>query len=242
MKREYHRWYSPRLGLDLGVVVYGHWGPPLLGFPTSAGDEWELEGQSMIGALGEFIDAGRIKFYTVNSINGLSFYDKGVHPFQRSYVQSVFDSYLTEEVVPFIWDNCQSRLGITTMGASFGAYHAANALFKHPDIFKRCFAMSGVYDLRSFMDGMYDDNFYFNNPVDYLANLADPWYYQQLASCDIHLITGTGQWEKSGPTYRLSEILSSKGIQHSVDNWGPQGGHDWPYWKNEMREYVSKLF
>ena len=37
MKREYHRWYSHRLGLELGVVVYGHWGPPLLGFPTSAG-------------------------------------------------------------------------------------------------------------------------------------------------------------------------------------------------------------
>ena len=46
MKREYHRWYSSRLGIELGVVVYGHWGPPLLGFPTSAGDEWELEGQS----------------------------------------------------------------------------------------------------------------------------------------------------------------------------------------------------
>ena len=178
MKREYHRWYSPRLGLELGVVMYGHWGPPLLGFPTSAGDEWELEGQSMVGALAPFIDAGRIKFYTVNSINGLSFYNKSAHPFHRSYVQSVFDSYLREEVVPFIWDTCQARVAIATMGASFGAYHAANTLFKHPDIFKRCFAMSGVYDLRNFMDGLYDDNFYFNNPVDYLANLSDPWIYE----------------------------------------------------------------
>ena len=50
MKREYQRWYSQRLGLELGVVVYGHWGAPLLGFPTSAGDEWELEGQGMVGA------------------------------------------------------------------------------------------------------------------------------------------------------------------------------------------------
>jgi len=46
MKREYHRWHSPRLGIELGVVVYGHWGPPLLGFPTSAGDEWELEARA----------------------------------------------------------------------------------------------------------------------------------------------------------------------------------------------------
>src|SRR5450432_2333358 len=59
MKREYHRWHSPRLGLDVGVVVYGHWGPPLVGFPTSAGDEWELEGQGMIAALSDFIEAGK---------------------------------------------------------------------------------------------------------------------------------------------------------------------------------------
>ena len=33
----------------------------------------------------------------------------------------------------------------------------------------------------------YDDNFYFHNPVDYLANLSDPWILEQLASCDIRL-------------------------------------------------------
>jgi len=243
MKREYHRWHSPRLGLDLGVIVHGHWGQPILGFPTSAGDETELEGQSMIGALADFIDGGKIKVFSVNSINGLSFYNKGAHPFHRSYVQVVFDSYLREEVVPFIWDNCQTRgIAISTMGASFGAYHAANSLFKHPDVIKRCFAMSGVYDVRNFMDGMYDDNFYFNNPVDYLSNMNDPWFYDQIRTCDIHLTTGTGPWENSGPTYRLSEILSSKGIHHSLDNWGPEGGHDWPYWKHQMREYVARLF
>jgi esterase/lipase superfamily enzyme len=243
MKREYHHWHSPRLGVEMGVVVYGHWGPPLLGFPTSAGDEWELEGQGMVGALADFIDGGRVKLFTVNSINGQSFYNKGAHPFHRSYVQAVFDSYLREEVVPFIWNSCQSQgIGISTMGSSFGAYHAANSLFKHPDVIKRCFAMSGVYDLRSFMDGMYDDNFYFNNPVDYLANVSDPWVLGNLASCDIHLTTGTGEWEKPEPTYRLSEILNRRGIRHSVDNWGPQGGHDWPYWKHQMREYISRLF
>ena len=60
MKREYHRWHSPRLGFELGVVVYGHWGPPLLGFPTSAGDECELEGQGMFCALFFFIDWGSL--------------------------------------------------------------------------------------------------------------------------------------------------------------------------------------
>lgn len=242
MKREVHRWHSSRMGIELGVVVYGHWGPPLLGFPTSAGDEWELENQGMVGALGEFIDAGKIKLFSVNSANGHGLYNKAAHPFHRSYMQSMFDAYLLEEVVPFVWDNCQSRLPISTMGASFGAYHAANTLFKHPDVIKRCFALSGVYDVRNFLDGMYDENLYFNNPVDYLANLNDQWLLEQLSSCDIHLSTGTGPWEKSGPTYRLSAILAGKGIRHSLDDWGAKGGHDWPYWKHQMREYVSRLF
>ena len=108
MKREYHRWYSHRLGMEMGVVVYGHWGPPLLGFPTSAGDEWELEGQGLIGSLAPLIDAGRVKFFSVNSVNSAGFYNKGAHPFHRSYVQAQFDAYMREEVVPFIWDNCQS--------------------------------------------------------------------------------------------------------------------------------------
>ncbi|HEY2462268.1 MAG TPA: alpha/beta hydrolase-fold protein [Candidatus Acidoferrum sp.] len=242
MKCEYRRWYSSRLEMDLGVVVYGHWGSPLVGFPTSAGDEWELEGQGMIGALADFIDAGKIKVFSINSVNGASFYNKGAHPFHRSYVQAMFDSYLREELVPFIWDNCQSRVAISTMGASFGAYHAANSLFKHPDVIKRCFAMSGVYDVKNFMDGMYDDNLYFNNPVDYLPNISDWGALGELSTCDIHITTGTGPWEKSGPTYRLSEILSQKGIRHSLDDWGSQGGHDWPYWKHQMREYIGRLF
>ena len=53
-------------------------------------------------------------------------------------------------------------------------------------------------------------------------------------------LTGTGQWEHPAPTYRLSDILRHKGIRHSLDDWGPQGGHDWPYWKNEMREYLGR--
>ena len=243
MNREYHHWWSHRVGMEMGVVVYGHYGMPLIGFPTSAGDEWELENQGMIGALAPLIDAGRVKFFSVNSINHASFYNKRAHPFHRSYMQSQFDSYLREEVVPFIWNSCQTHgLAISTMGASFGAYHAANALFKHPDVIKRCFAMSGVYDIRSFMNGLYDDNFYFNNPIDYLGNLSDGWYLDQYRTCDIHIATGHGPHENSAPSYRLSALLAAKGIPHHLDDWGAMGGHDWPYWVHQMRNYIGGLF
>jgi len=241
MHREYHRWYSGRLGRDMGVVVYGHWGSPLIMFPTSGGDEWEYERQGMIGAIAEFVDGGRVKAFCVNVNHGDSFANHGAHPLHRSWMQRQYDAYIRHEVIPFVLDSCRSQeVGVWTMGASLGGYHAANTLFKYPDVVKRCFALSGVYDMKRFMDGAYDDNFYFNNQVDYMANASDPWQLGHLASCDIHLVTGSGPWERSDEAYRMSQILASRGIGHHLDDWGPLGGHDWPYWKHQLREYLSR--
>lgn len=243
MHFETHGWHVPRLGRHMAIRVYGHFGAPIVAFPTSGGDEREFEGQGMFEGLAHHIDAGRVKFYCINSVNNESWYDKQIHPRQRSYMQVQYDDYVRQEVVPFIHNHCSSPgLALTTTGASFGAYHAANTLLKHPDVFRRCLALSGVYDVRKFMDGDYDDNFYFNNPVDYVKNLSDPWYLERLRSCDIRLVTGTGPYETAEPSYKLSEALSSRGIPHSVDNWGPEGGHDWPYWKRQLDRYIDGLY
>ena len=117
----------------------------------------------------------------------------------------MYDAYVAFEVAPFVRDHCRTPdIAITTTGSSFGAYHAANTLLKHPDLFRRCLALSGVYDIRRFMDGDYDDNFYFNNPVDYMANLTDGYLLHHLAQADIRLATGNGPCEDSGPTYGAS--------------------------------------
>ena len=50
------------------------------------------------------------------------------------------------------------------------------------------------------------------------------------------------------PTARLEgldavvHLAAQAGIRHSLDDWGPQGGHDWPYWKHQMWEYVSGIY
>jgi esterase/lipase superfamily enzyme len=240
MHREAHYWYSSRLGRDMGVVIYGHYGPPLLAFPTTGGDEWEYERQGVIGAMAGAIDAGRVKVFCVNTNNGDSFGNDRAHPRHRSWMQVQYDQYIVHEVMPFVRSHCRSHdVGMWTMGASLGGYHAANTLLKHPDVVKRCFALSGVYDMKRFMGGDYDDNFYFNNPVDYCANLTDGWALHHLASCDIHLATGTGPWEHPEEAYRLSRILAARGIGHHLDDWGHLGGHDWPYWRHQMYEYVN---
>ncbi len=95
-----------------------------------------------------------------------------------------------------------------TTGASLGAFLAANAYFKHPDLFRGVIAMSGSYDVRSYLKGFYDDNVYFNNPADYLPNLQDQHYLPILKQANaIYIMSGQGWWRKMLP-YTLDRILA----------------------------------
>jgi len=55
------RWFSPRIEQDISLVRWGHWGQPVLVFPTAGGDAEEIERMHLIGVLGPLIEAGRIK-------------------------------------------------------------------------------------------------------------------------------------------------------------------------------------
>ncbi len=240
---EHHVWRSPRLEREIGVRVYGRSGAPILAFPTGEGDEWQYERQGVVESLGRHLDEGRIRLFCVATIDQASWYDKTAHPRHRSYLQAMYDAYVAEEVVPFVQSLCGCRgAGIAAAGPELGAYHAVNSLLKHPQSFRRCIALSGLYDLRRFMDGDYDDNFYFNNPVDYVTGLGDPWYLEQLAQDDIRLVTGSGSDEDPRPTWQLSGVLWSRGIRHAVDDWGVNGGHDWPFWNRQLEDYIGRLY
>jgi len=96
--------------------------------------------------------------------------------------------------------------------------------------------LSGSFDISSFFDGYHDDNIYFNSPFEYLPNTTDPLKYNRMA-----IILGTGKWDNTRhESYRLSEILNSKGIKHWLDD-GKWRGHDWNYWRDMLPYYLSKL-
>jgi esterase/lipase superfamily enzyme len=55
------------------------------------------------------------------------------------------------------------------------------------------------------------------------------------------IVLGTGEWDNTRhETYRLSEILNSKGINHWLDD-GKWRGHDWNYWRDMLPYYLSRL-
>ncbi len=243
MHREIHRWFSPRLHKDMEVAVYGHYGFALLMFPTAAADFLEYERFHLIDSIGHLIDAGKVKVFSINSINNESWLNQRMQPRYKAIRHQQFNGYVAEEVVPFIWNHCQSRVPIITTGASFGALHSANNLFRRPDLFAGVIAMSGCYDLKDYTDGYYDEDVYFNSPMDYLPHLQDAHILGQLrAKRHIHFVTGSGNYEKPSASRDIGNVLQSKGIPCEIDIWGHDVAHDWPWWRKMLPHYLETRF
>jgi len=243
MERWLSGWYSPSLGKEMPVAVYGHYGTALLLVPTAAADYLEYERFQLIDAIAPFIESGRVKVFSINSINTESWMDYGLEGRQKSIRHQQFNQYVFNEIVPFIRTHTSAETPIITCGASFGALHSANLFLKRPDIINGCLAMSGVYDLTEYSRGYFDEDVYYNSPIHYISNLSDHAILEQIRrSHHIHLLTGSGEHEDPEANRRFAGVLYSKGINYELDIWGPEWRHDWPTWRAMLPHYLGTRF
>jgi esterase/lipase superfamily enzyme len=80
------------------------------------------------------------------------------------------------------------------------------------------------------MDGHYDDNVYFNCPLDYVPNLNDPWFLDRYRNMRIVLAAG----DEGGcrdENSRMAGIFYEKGIPYTLDIWTGGERDDWPLWE-----------
>jgi esterase/lipase superfamily enzyme len=243
MERRTTAWFSQNLNIEMPLVAYGHAGYPLLMLPTAAADYLEYERFHLVDAIRPFIESGKLRAYSINSVNRYSLLNEQMPAHLKAELLTQYDRYITEEVLPLIRrDTGQDDARPVTTGASLGAFLAANSYFKHPDLFRGVIAMSGSYDIRSYLNGHYDDNVYFNNPMDYLSNLNDDYYLPMLQKADaIVILSGQGAYEAPDRSKALSDLLRSKGIPHTLDLWGPDVNHDWPWWRKMLPHWLGKL-
>jgi esterase/lipase superfamily enzyme len=183
----------------------------------------------MIQTLAPKIDSGTLRVFCVDSVDGESWYNRSIHPHERVLRHIAYENYVLFEVVPLM-KGASGAAQITTTGCSLGAYHAFNFAMRHPDVVNACIAMSGSFDMKAFMDGYYDNDFYFNNPVDYLPNMNDAWFldhYRQM-----RIVLAAGDWDIClGENFRIADVLGRKGIPHWLDVWTGGELHDWPLWQ-----------
>lgn len=242
MERRTTSWFSPNLQMEMPLVAYGQAGQTLLMLPTAAADYLEYERFYLVDAIKPFIERGLIRAYSINSVNRYSLLNEQMPPKMKAELLTRYDRYITDEVLPLIRnENGEDARPITT-GASLGAFLSANEYFKHPDLFRGVIALSGSYDIRSYLDGYYDDNVFFNNPADYLSGLNDDHFLPILRKADaIYILSGQGAYEDPKRSQHLADILEAKGIPHSLELWGHDVDHDWPWWRKMLPHVLGKI-
>jgi len=241
MQQQHWTWNTDRLPEPARVVRWGHFGTPVLLFPTAGGDYEEVERFHLVGAVAELIDAGRIKVYSVDSVAGKHWVQGTEPPEYCSRVQNLFDAYVYHEVVPLIRNDCRSAdLEIIAAGASIGAFNAAATVCRHPDAFRLAIAMSGTFDLSKYLNGRMNLDFYYASPLHYLPSLEEGQQLARLRQRLILLPTGQGQWEDTGESWRLASVLGRKGIPNRVDLWGREWDHNWETWRAMLPKYLKE--
>ena len=226
------------------VLAYGHYGRPVVAFPSENGEVHDWESQGMVDAIGELLDGGKVKLYCVPSFDRESWTRSDLPLEERARRHGHYEWWVLTRLLPFIQSDAHTP-ELLAVGASFGAYHAVNFCLKRADVFPVAIGMSGVYDVAVQGGGERGDSVYFNNPMDYVANLAGDHLGWLSAQASLLLVCGQGQWEDTTgaleSTKRFAGLLGEKGIRHELDLWGHDVPHDWPSWRAQWAHHLPRF-
>ncbi len=234
-RTEYIDYYSHILGMSLNIEVTGHYGYPVIMFPTSNGSYTQNRDFGLNDSVRWLTEEGKIKLYNIQTIDGMSFYDKNLHPADRIRNYERWVQFMKNEYIPYL-QRMHSTHRIALAGASFGGYHAANLAFRFPDLVSHLFCLSGAFSIRNFMHGYSDDLVYFNCPREFVPN-DEGWKYRHM-----HIVLSTSDQDIClEPTKEMAAILTAKGIDYWYDErkWI---SHDWPLWRMVFPKFMGRFF
>jgi esterase/lipase superfamily enzyme len=245
VRRDHLSLHSPAIGAAGDVIAYGHYGRPLLVFPSEQGRAWDFESNGMVGAIAPLIEDGRVKVYCVDSFDRASWADGSLPLEERARRHGAYEDWICNQVVPFIHHDCGGHQDVITTGSSMGAYHAVNLALRRADLFPLAIGLSGVYDVGGLGWGERGDAVYFNNPMDYVQHLHGDHLDWLRGRSSLLLVCGEGQWEDTTgaleSTRALAWQLHQKGLRHELDVWGREFPHDWPSWRAQLAHHLPRF-
>lgn len=245
MRRRHELIESEAMGRRIHVWCFGHWGAPVLVFPTAAGFAHEWDRQGMVEVLAPLIYGGGIKLYCPESNVSEAWTRREADPAWRIGRHLAYERFVLDTLVPFIRADCgHEGIRIATAGASLGALYAANFALKQPEIFHYALCLSGRYDARHFTGGFTNLDVYYNNPMAFVPNLGGEELERVRSRTHLTLVCGRGKWEEGciEETQLMADILEAKGIPHTRDIWGPDVSHDWIWWKRQALMHLHRTF
>lgn len=247
MRVSYHKKDSRNLGRPMEHKRYGHAGRPVVVFPTSNGRFFQYEDSGAIAALSDFIDEGSIQVWTLDGVDGETFFSQDPDRQARIGRHDAYFRYVSDEALPDLVREAQVSNGGQYLkplltGCSMGAFHAANFLFHFPGLVAGVIALSGVYSTRDFFGSALDGGIFYHSPLDYLAGLNDERMLDELRARRMIFCCGQGAWEERMliETRALEQLLRDKDIPAWVDYWGPDVSHDWPWWHRQLKYFMER--
>lgn len=213
------------------LLVLGEGPAPLLCFPTSLASFSEIEEQCLIPA------GQTYTLYCASSADAETLLDCTASPRQRIERHSAYERAIVHQIAPLI-QRTSGRPTFGVCGVGLGGYQAFNFAMRHPDLVHACVTFGAPFDLRGFFRGYFDEDVYYHNPVEYLPNLADPWFINRYREMRIVLTAGE-QDLYVGENHRMSGILHGKSISHWLDVWGQGAGHDWVWWRQMAQKHFT---
>ncbi len=245
MLRRYEKIYSPAIGREIEILAFGHFGQPLIAFPSGGGQFYDFENNGMVAAISPWIKAGRVKLYCPASLDRETWLNHQADPGWRAHRHHDYQDFIVSNLVPAIRVDCQSpEIKVALTGCSLGAFHAANFALKLPHIFHYALCMSGRYDLSRITGESSSMDHYFNNPLAYVYHLEGAALDQIHKNTHLVLVCGQGAWEDHclEDTHRLADLCARKGISHERDIWGHDVEHHWYWWRKQIAHHFHKIF
>jgi esterase/lipase superfamily enzyme len=237
MQKQAWTWTTRRLPQPARMARWGHFGMPVVIFPTAGGDFEEIERFQLIAALGELLDAGRIKAYSIDGVAVRAWLSATTSGQDCARLQDRYDSFVYEEVLRRIREDCHDdRIEPILAGASLGAFAAISGICRHPDSFQAAIGLSGVYDLAHRY--CVQDGAPFS-PLACLQTLKGP-RLEHLRRRAIILGSGEGDYENPADTRRMAEACASKGIPCRFNLWGPAHDHTWSTWREMLPRLLAE--
>lgn len=206
-------WNSPSLGGDAVVRIYGNGGTPVIFFNTLC-DATDTD-SSFLSCISFQLENSLNMVFTLEQPDYRLIFDEKEDPRRRLIEYLHLESFVTDELIP----KAQRISGndfIIIAGVGMGGYLAANLMLRHPSQFGKAISIGGKYDMRPHFDGAADEDFYYNNPIEYLPHLSDEFYLNDLRKMDIRIATYPSD-DHFQDAETISDYLDNRGIGHQFD-------------------------
>jgi esterase/lipase superfamily enzyme len=234
-------WRSPHTGVTMTVVRYGRTGQPVLYLPSSGGDHDEFGRYKMPEVCRPWLEAGRLQVFAADARGPQTLFNAELPTDRRMAEYARVERYFVEELLPRL-ATATDGARLTLIGCSYGAFVAANLLFKHPERVNVACGLGGVYEMWHRLDGHHDDDVYAHTPLEYLPHLEDPAVLAGIRATGGFDLYAAARDSWLDETRQLAAIMARKALPHRVWEWPAPADHHESWWRRQLGDFLARTF